>query len=107
MDEFGVFVIGMGLVVLGVNPFDTGKESEGLLALIVSAVLVLAMVAICFLKGRKLHGIIGFFIFPLALYGACRIGKPDSAWARRRYGERNPAKQAKAEARFPADRRFQ
>ncbi len=48
---------------------------------------------------------IGFFVFPIAIYGACRIGKPDSAWARRRYGERRPKKQAKAEARFPPDRR--
>ena len=63
------------------------------------------MVAICFLKKRRLHGTIGFFIFPLAIYGAWRIGKPDSPWARRRYGERKPKKQAKAEQRFRPDRR--
>jgi hypothetical protein len=68
-------------------------------------VLLFAVVAVCFLKGRRLHGIIGFFVFPVALYGACRIGKPTSAWARRRYGERRPRKQAKAEGRFPPDRR--
>jgi uncharacterized membrane protein len=95
----------MGLVVLGVNPLDVGSESEGTLALIVSALLLVLVVAICFLKGRRLHGIIGFFVFPIALYGACRIGKPDSAWARRRYDERRPKKQAKAEKRFPPDRR--
>jgi hypothetical protein len=95
----------MGLVVLGVNPFDNGTEAEGLAALIVSAALLVAMVAICFFKGRKLHGMIGFFIFPIALYGAARIGKPNSAWARRRYGKRKPKKQAKAEQRFRPDRR--
>lgn len=95
----------MGLVVLGVNPLDLGSESEGLLALAVSALLLVIVVGICFLKGRLLHGIIGFFLFPVALYGACRIGKPNSGWARRRYGERKPKKQAKAEARFPPDRR--
>ncbi|HEU4393279.1 MAG TPA: hypothetical protein VFR04_06545 [Solirubrobacterales bacterium] len=95
----------MGLVVLGVNPLDLGSESEGLLALIVSAVLLVVVVGTCFLKGRRMHGIIGFFVFPIALYGACRIGKPNSGWARRRYGERRPKKQAKAEARFPPDRR--
>jgi hypothetical protein len=95
----------MGLVVLGVNPLDVGSESEGLAALILSGLLLFAVVAICFLKGRSLHGTIGFFVFPIALYGACRIGKPDSAWARRRYGERRPKKQAKAERRFPPDRR--
>jgi hypothetical protein len=105
IDATVIAAAAMGLVVLGVNPFDTGKESEGLLALLLSAAIVLSLVAICFLKGRKVHGIIGFFIFPLALYGACRIGKPDSAWARRRYGERRPKKQAKSERRFPPDRR--
>jgi hypothetical protein len=105
IDATVIAAAGMGLVVLGVNPFDTGKESEGLLALITSAVLVLLMVAVCFLKGRRLHGIIGFFVFPLALYGACRIGKPNSAWARRRYGQRRPKKQSKSERRFPPERR--
>jgi hypothetical protein len=95
----------MGLVVLGVNPLDIGSESEGLLALAVSALLLVVAVGICFLKGRRMHGIIGFFVFPIALYGACRIGKPNSGWARRRYGERRPRKQAKAEARFQPDRR--
>jgi hypothetical protein len=62
------------------------------------------MVAICFAKQRVLHGTIGFFVFPVALYGALRIGKPGSPWARRRYGERNPGKQAKSEERFRPDR---
>ncbi len=95
----------MGLVVVGVNPFDTGTEAEGIAAVIISGLLLFLMVAVSFLKGRRVHGIIGFFIFPIALYGACRIGKPNSAWARRRYGERRPKKQAKSERRFPPDRR--
>jgi hypothetical protein len=95
----------MGLVVLGVNPLDTGTESEGVAAVIVSGLLLFLVVAICFLKGRRMHGIVGFFLFPFALYGACRIGKPRSAWGRRRYGERRPKKQAKSERRFPPDRR--
>jgi len=95
----------MALVVLGVNPLDLGDGSEGWLAVIVSGLLLFLAVAACFLKGRQLHGIIGFFVFPIALYGACRIGKPSSAWARRRYGERRPKKQVKSEARFQPDRR--
>jgi hypothetical protein len=95
----------MALVVLGVNPLDTGTDSEGWLALVVSGLLLVVVVAICFFKGRRSHGIVGFFIFPLALYGACRIGKPNSAWARRRYADRKPKKQAKSERRFPPDRR--
>ena len=41
----------------------------------------------------------------MGIYGASRIGKPNSSWARRRYGERRPKKQAKAEDRFNPDRR--
>ena len=95
----------MGLVVLGVNPFDLGDGSEGVPALIASALLLALCVGISFFKGRRMHGVVGFFLFPFALYGACRIGKPSSGWARRRYGDRNPKKQLKSEARFPPDRR--
>ena len=51
-----------------------------------------------------MHGTVGFFVLPIAIYGACRLGKPGSPWARRRYGERHPGKQAKAEQRFRPDR---
>jgi hypothetical protein len=95
----------MGLVVLGVNPFHLGSESQGAAATVLSGLILFAVVAICFLKNRWLHGTIGFFIFPIAIYGASRIGKPDSPWARRRYGARRARKQAKAEGRFPPDRR--
>jgi hypothetical protein len=106
IDATVIAAAAMGLVVVGVNPLDLGNgESEGVAAVVVSGFLLFSVVAICFLKGRNLHGIIGFFVFPIALYGACRIGKPNSAWARRRYGERRPKKQAKSENRFPPDRR--
>jgi hypothetical protein len=105
IDATVIAAAAMGLVVMGVNPLDTGTDSEGWLALIVSGLLLVLVVAICFLKGRRAHGIVGFFVFPVALYGACRIGKPDSAWARRRYGKRKPKKQAKSERRFPPNRR--
>jgi hypothetical protein len=95
----------MGLVVLGVNPLDLGSESEGVAAVVLSGLLLFLAVAACFLKARRLHGMFGFFIFPIALYGACRIGKPGSIWAWRRYGERRPKKQARAEQRFRPDRR--
>jgi hypothetical protein len=106
IDATVIAAAGMLLVLLGFSPFtfETGSASA-VAGSILSAALVFALVAICFAKGRVLHGTIGFFFFPIALYGACRIGKPRSAWARRRYGERHPGKQAKAEDRFPPDRR--
>jgi hypothetical protein len=96
----------MLLALLGFTPFTIEEGSVGaLLGTAISALVVFLLVAICFAKGRILHGCVGFFIFPIALYGACRLGKPGSAWARRRYGDRHPRKQARAEERFPADRR--
>jgi hypothetical protein len=96
----------MLLALLGFTPFTIEEgDVSAILGTAISALLVFLLVAICFAKGRILHGCIGFFIFPIALYGACRLGKPGSAWARRRYGERNPGKQSRAEERFPPDRR--
>jgi hypothetical protein len=105
IDATVIAVAVMGLIVLGITPFtfETGSIDQ-VIGGIVSASIVLGLVALCFAKQRMLHGVVGFFLFPVALYGAARIGKPGSPWARRRYGERNPAKQAKAEGRFAPDR---
>jgi hypothetical protein len=95
----------IGLIVLGANPFEFGGGPEEVIGGIVSAMLLIFFVGVCFMKGRRLHGTIGILFAPLAIYGAWRIGKPDSAWARRRYGDRRPKKQAKAERRFHPGRR--
>jgi hypothetical protein len=95
----------MGLILLGFTPFtfDTGSVDETIES-IIGALAILTVVAICFGKQRIMHGTVGFFVLPIAIYGAARIGKPGSPWARRRYGERNPSKQAEAEDRFSPDR---
>ena len=106
IDATVIAAAGMMLVLLGFSPLTIESGSIGaVLGSILSAAFVFVLVAICFAKGRVLHGVVGFFVFPVALYGACRLGKPGSAWARRRYGERRPQKQARSEARFPSDRR--
>ncbi len=96
----------MLLMLLGFSPVSIESGSvEAVLGSILGTAIAFALVAGCFLKGRVLHGTVGIFVFPIALYGTCRIGKPNSAWARRRYGTRRPAKQAKAEERFAPERR--
>jgi hypothetical protein len=106
IDATVIAAAGMLLILLGFSPFsfETGSF-EAVAVSILGAVFLFSLVAICFAKQRVLHGTVGFFVFPIALYGACRLGKPGSAWSRRRYGERKPEKQARAEARFPPDRR--
>jgi hypothetical protein len=106
IDATVIAAAGMMLVLVGFTPLTIEDGSaQALLGSVLSGLIVFALVAICFLKGRVLHGALGFFVFPIALYGACRLGKPSSAWARRRYGDRHQKKQARAEARFPPDRR--
>jgi hypothetical protein len=106
IDATVIAAAGMMLVLLGFTPLTIEDGSaQALLGSFASALVVFGLVAICFLKGRVLHGSVGFFVFPIALYGACRLGKPDSPWARRRYRERHPGKQARSQERFPADRR--
>jgi len=96
----------MLLIVLGVSPVVIDSSStEALITSIILTVVAFGCVAICFAKGRVLHGTIGIFVAPIAFYGAGRIGKPRSAWARYRYGERRPKKQAKAIERFAPERR--
>jgi hypothetical protein len=95
----------MFLILLGFSPFSFETGSLGkTVASLLGAGLVFGLVAICFFKQRVMHGAIGFFVLPIAIYGACRLGKPSSPWARRRYGERDPGKQSEAEERFRADR---
>jgi hypothetical protein len=105
IDATVIAAAGMMLILLGFSPFsfDTGSAEETIGSLITAAV-VFAIVAVCFGKQRIMHGTVGFFIFPLALYGALRIAKPGSPWARRRYADRDVAKQAKAVDRFRPDR---
>jgi hypothetical protein len=96
----------MGLILIGFTPFtwESGSLDQTIGSLI-SAGVVLGVVAICFAKQRLLHGTIGFFFLPVGIYGAIRIGKPGSPWGRRRYRERNPEKLATAEDRFKPERR--
>lgn len=106
IDATVVAVCAMGLILIGVRPFDVDTSSAAdVVVSIVGALAILGLVATCFAKQRLWHGAIGFFVFPVAIYGAMRLGKPTSLWAKRRYGASHPGKQARAEERFRPDRR--
>jgi hypothetical protein len=106
IDAVVLAVAFMGLVLLGVRPFDIDTDSTSdVIISIVGILLALSWVVIAAAKGRILHAAVGFFLFPFSLYATCRIGKPQSWWAKRFYGDRKPAKQAKAVQRFAPDRR--
>ncbi|HKH13683.1 MAG TPA: hypothetical protein VKA47_03400 [Solirubrobacterales bacterium] len=105
VDAAIVAIAFVGLVLTGAisTNLDTGSPW-----LIAASVLVIAVgivtTLIAFSKFRLAHGMFGLVFWPLALWGACRLAKPNSPWAKRFYGERNPDKQARAEARYGSRR---
>jgi hypothetical protein len=106
VDATVIAAAGMLLLLFGFEPFDfTTSDLGQVISSLLGAAFVLAMVAICFAKDRVMHGWVGFFVLPVAIYGAARLGKPRSPWARRFYGERRPSKQAASEQRFRPERR--
>lgn len=106
VDAAVLAVTGLALVLLGIRPFEFQSDSaEAVVGSAITIVFNLVMATICLLKQRLWHGTVGLFFPPLAIYGAARLGKPESAWAKRRYGARDPGKQERAERRFPPDRR--
>ena len=96
----------IGLLILGVRPFEIDRDSiADLIATIVLTTLVLLTLFVSFLKRRIVPGITGVVIWPVAIYTTCRLGKPDSWWAKRFYNLRNPDKQTRSEQRFREDSR--
>jgi hypothetical protein len=93
------------IVFLGVVPFELDDSDWELFLVSLAGLLIsIGTSAVCFLKRRIGHGFLGLFFYPLSLYGALRLAKPGSPWAKRFYGERNPRKQARSEKRFRHNR---
>jgi hypothetical protein len=105
VDATIVAIIFVGMVLVGAVPVSVDSGSTGLvIASLIAAGIEICFSIVAFAKRRFAHGYVGLFVWPLALWGASRLAKPDSPWAKRFYGERNPEKQARAEARY-RDRR--
>lgn len=106
VDAAVLAVTALALLLLGFRPFELdGGSVEAVIGSAFVVAFNLAMSVICLLKQRLWHGTVGLILPPLAIYGAVRLGKPGSAWAKRRYGERKPRKQARSEERFRPERR--
>ena len=91
IDAVIVFAIISGFMVLGVYPVsfeDTGTGGvENVAAIVVSLAIGWAFVAVCFMKGKLMWGVLGLYLGPVAIVGACRLAKPTSSWAKNRYDE--------------------
>lgn len=88
----------LGLVLIGSNPFriDWGHGAIEVVASIGTIALHLALVLVTALKGKYRLALLATFIPLFATVGAIRLARPESRFARKRYG---PEKMIKAEAR--------
>jgi hypothetical protein len=68
----------------GTAPLGASGGSEAAIALTVAVNLAFCLVAA--LKGKYTSAVAGMLFPPIAWFPATRVGRPDSWWARRRYG---------------------
>jgi hypothetical protein len=94
----------MALLVVGANPFDS-DTNDGVVAVVSTIVVGGLLAVVALFKGRPLLGLLGLLVPVLALFGAVRLARPTSPWARWRYPE-GSSKAIRARRRFPErDRR--
>lgn len=85
-----------GLLLMGFIPFGT---DEGVVTIVVSVLVGLALSTVAVLKGKIFLGVAGMLVPLVSLVAAIRLAKPDSPWARRRYPP-DSGKRARASARY-------
>ncbi len=89
IDAVIVFAIVTGFMLIGAYPVTIG--AEGSVADILNLLIVQAVgwifVAVCLLKGKLIWGVLGIYMWPVALIGAVRLARPNSWWARKRYDD--------------------
>jgi hypothetical protein len=98
----------LGLALCGFSPFGV-KDADAIevsLRLTATGVLILAelLVLVCVLKGKYRTALFGFFLLPVALFGAVRLARPSSVWARHRYRGKRMERATRRAADF--NRRF-
>jgi hypothetical protein len=94
----------LGLLLIGVRPFDLGEGNAGASALVVTisiALLVLSLL-VCIAKGKYKLALFGAFIPFIAYVGAMRLARPGSRWAKRRYGPEKLTRAAERTNRYDA-----
>ncbi len=88
------------LLLVGVSPFGIHDQTviPRAIGFSVIAINVLLTIVTC-LKGKLTLGLVSIFLPPVGLVTASRLARPGSVWAQAVY-RTNPAKRARAEARF-------
>ncbi|MEU3603415.1 hypothetical protein ABZ714_32615 [Streptomyces sp. NPDC006798] len=94
-----------GFSPLGVDSLST-DERQDRATVISTVVLNLLLVVIVLAKGKPRMALIGVLIPFVALFGAVRLARPGSPWARRFYGGRHRARARAALRSYRHDRRW-
>jgi hypothetical protein len=98
----------LGLALAGFSPFGIKDADSIEVSLRLTATSVLAadgvLALICVLKGKYRTALFGLFLPPVAVFGALRLARPSSIWARHRYRVRRMERATRRAADF--DRRF-
>ncbi|EST30401.1 hypothetical protein N566_21410 [Streptomycetaceae bacterium MP113-05] len=92
-----------GFSPLGVNGVGDDEE-QGRLGVALTALGNFAFVLIALVKGKSWMALVGVLLPPVALFGAMRLAKPRSPWAKRLY-VRRPKAQRRAAQRAEAHMR--
>jgi len=98
----------LGLALAGFSPFGVRGADSIEVSLRLTATGVLAadgvLAVICVLKGKYRTALFGLFLPPVAVFGALRLARPSSIWARHRYRDKRMERATRRAADF--DRRF-
>ena len=82
----------LGLALAGFSPFGVRGADSIEVSLRLTATGVLAadgvLAVICVLKGKYRTALFGLFLPPVAVFGALRLARPSSIWARHRYRDK-------------------
>ncbi len=102
IDAVIVFTIVTGFMLVGAYPVSIGGNGgvEDIIDLILSQAVALFFVVICLRKGKLMWGVFGIYLLPVAIIGACRLAKPGSGWAKKKYDDE---KMARSQERYDKD----
>jgi hypothetical protein len=100
----------VGLLLIGFSPFGvndvTQDEEQGRAGFILSIVLNFVLALIALSKGKTRIAIFGVVIPVIALFGAARLARPGSPWAKRFYRHRHRARARATLRAYRHDRRW-
>ncbi|MDF6042033.1 hypothetical protein LRD69_07605 [Streptomyces sp. JH14] len=100
-----VLLILAGFSPLGVNELSSDQQ-QGRLGIVLTLVVNFCFVLIALFKGKARMAVIGALVPFVALFGAVRLARPTSMWAKRFYRNRHRARSRAVLRAYHHDRRW-